>query len=113
MQQTIQKCRCQRAVIIEDFRPFLEHPICGDDDGTALVSFADDLEQQVSAIFINGEILCMPDFGNTPACHDFEGLAQIIACNGGISSFYFVSSTHLRVKVTIDEPDFYWKKTFG
>ena len=42
--------------MVEDLRPVFEYAICGDRDGAAFVSLADDLEQQVGADFVDGEI---------------------------------------------------------
>ena len=43
-------------VVIEDLRPVFEGAVGGDDQGSALVALTDDLEEEIGAEFIYGEI---------------------------------------------------------
>ena len=56
MEQPIEQCRGEGAVVVEDLGPVLVGAIGGDDDGAALVALADDLEEQVGAVFVDGQI---------------------------------------------------------
>ena len=56
VQEAVEECGGQRAVVIEDLRPLFEHAIGGDDDGAALIALADDLEQQVCAGLVDRQI---------------------------------------------------------
>ena len=44
------------AIAVEDSRPLFEGFVRGDDDGTAFVSLADDLEKQVGSALIYGQV---------------------------------------------------------
>src|SRR6266446_7652238 len=44
------------AIAVEDSGPLFEGFVRGDDDGTAFVSLADDLEKQVSSALIYGQV---------------------------------------------------------
>jgi len=44
------------AITVEDSRPLFEGFVGGDDDGTAFVSLADDLEKQVGSVLIYGQV---------------------------------------------------------
>ncbi len=46
----------KRRVVIEDFRPVLERAIGAHEDGAALVTLGDDLEQQVGTELVDREI---------------------------------------------------------
>ena len=56
MQQSIQDGRGNGAVIVEDAGPLFERFVGRQDDGTTLVTLADDLEEQVGAVLIDGQI---------------------------------------------------------
>jgi len=51
----------QAAVVVEDGGPVLERPVSGEDDGAAFVAFADDLEQQFGAAFVDGQMAQLVD----------------------------------------------------
>lgn len=53
------------AIAVEDRRPLFEGFIRGDDDGTAFVSLADDLEKQVGSALIYGQV---PDLVQNKQC---------------------------------------------
>ena len=46
----------QGGVVIEGGGPLCGHFVCGEDDGVALVAGADDLEEEVAALLVQGEI---------------------------------------------------------
>jgi hypothetical protein len=54
VQEPVQNRRSQGAVVIEDFGPVFIGLVGGQDDRTMLIALADDLEEQVSACFIDG-----------------------------------------------------------
>ena len=56
VQQTVEHGGRERGVVVEDFGPFAVDAIGGDDGGAALVALADDLEQQVGADFVDGQV---------------------------------------------------------
>ena len=56
VQESVEDGGGQGGVAIEDLRPLLEHAVGGDRDGAALVAVADDLEQQVGAGFVDGQV---------------------------------------------------------
>ena len=56
MQQTVKKSRGQGAVVVEDFRPLLVRAVRRDNRGPSFVALADDLEEEIGAMFVNGEI---------------------------------------------------------
>jgi hypothetical protein len=56
VKHAIQDCRGERAVVIEDGRPMLENLVGGEHDGAALVTLADDLEEQIGAMLVNGDV---------------------------------------------------------
>ena len=45
MQQTVEECRGEGAVVVEDLGPVFERSVRADDDGAAFVALADDLEE--------------------------------------------------------------------
>jgi hypothetical protein len=51
----------RRTVIIEDLRPVLVSAVGGDHDRGAFVALADDLEQQVCAVLVDGEVAELVD----------------------------------------------------
>ena len=53
------------AIAVEDRRPLFEGFVGGDDDGTAFVSLADDLEKQVGSALIYGQVA---DFVQNQEC---------------------------------------------
>ena len=56
MEQAIEERGGERAVVVEDFGPVLICPICSEDDGTTLIALADDLEEQIGAVFVDRQI---------------------------------------------------------
>ena len=56
VEQAVEDGGGQGGIVDEDLGPVLEHAIGGDCEGAAFVSLADDLEQQVGAGFVDGEI---------------------------------------------------------
>ncbi len=44
------------AVVVEDGGPLLEGLVGGEDDGAAFVALADDLEEEVGAVLVDGQI---------------------------------------------------------
>ena len=56
MQQPVQECGGEGAVVVEDFRPVFVGTVRGDDDGAALVACADDLEEKIGAVFVDGKV---------------------------------------------------------
>ena len=44
------------AVVVEDAGPLLEGLVGGDDQGTTLVTLADDLEEEVGPVLVDGEV---------------------------------------------------------
>jgi hypothetical protein len=44
------------AVVVEDACPLLEGLVGGDDEGTALVALADDLDEEVDPVLVDGEV---------------------------------------------------------
>ena len=53
VQQSIKDGRCQCAVVVKDFWPFFEHTVGSDYRRSIFVALTDNLEQQVSAGFID------------------------------------------------------------
>ena len=56
MEDTVQDGGGEGGIIIEDSGPLFERFIGGNANGTVFVAFADDLEKQIGAGFINGHI---------------------------------------------------------
>ena len=56
MKKAIEDGRGNGAIAVEDRGPLFEGFIGGNDDGTAFVSLADDLEKQVGSALIDGQI---------------------------------------------------------
>ena len=56
VQQSIEDGRCQCAVVVKDFWPFFEHTVGSDYRRSIFVALTDDLEQQVTACFIDQQI---------------------------------------------------------
>jgi len=56
MQQSVQNGGRQRAVIIEDLGPLLEGAVRGDNDCPLLIAQRDDLEEQIGARLVDGEV---------------------------------------------------------
>ena len=56
MEEAVEQGGGERSVVVEDLGPFLEHAVGGDEGGAALVALADDLEQEIGAILVDGEI---------------------------------------------------------
>ena len=56
VQKSIQDGRCQCAVVVKDFWPFFEHTVGSNDRRSVFIALTDNLEQQVSAGFINRQI---------------------------------------------------------
>ena len=56
MQQPIEDCRGQGAVMVEDRGPLLKSTVGGNDERPLFIAQADHLEEQVGARLVNGEI---------------------------------------------------------
>ena len=56
VEKSVEDRRRQRAVVVEDGRPLLERLVRGQNQGTVFIALADDLEQQVGALFVDGQI---------------------------------------------------------
>jgi hypothetical protein len=56
VQDAIEDGGGEGGVVIEDGGPVLEDLVGGQDDGSALIALADDLEEQVGAAFVDGQI---------------------------------------------------------
>src|SRR5665648_730374 len=56
VEESVEDGRGEGAVVVEDGRPVFEGLIGGQDDGPAFVALADDLEEQVGAAFVDGQI---------------------------------------------------------
>ena len=59
MQQPIQDCGGQGAVMVEDRGPLLKSTVGGNDDRPLFIAQADHLEEQVGARLVNGERLIL------------------------------------------------------
>jgi len=56
VQESVQQCRCEGAVIIEDFSPVFERTVRRDDSGASFIARTDNLEEAVSAEFVDRKI---------------------------------------------------------
>ncbi len=56
MEQPIQERRREGTVVVEDFRPMLVGTVAGDDQGATLIAFADDLEEQIGTVLVDGKV---------------------------------------------------------
>jgi hypothetical protein len=56
VEQAVQNCGGDAGIVVEDGGSLLERLVGGDDEGTALVALADDLEEQVGAGFVEGQV---------------------------------------------------------
>jgi hypothetical protein len=56
MQQPIEDCRGQGAVMVEDRGPLLKSTVGGNDERPLFIAQADHLEEQVGARLVNGEL---------------------------------------------------------
>ena len=56
VKQAVEQSGSHGGVIGEDTGPLLEGGVAGDDGRTAFVAFADDLEEEFSAAFVEGKI---------------------------------------------------------
>ena len=56
VKEAVEECGGEGAIVVEDFSPVFEHAVGGDDEGALFVAGADDLEQQIGAGFVNGQI---------------------------------------------------------
>lgn len=56
VEDPVEDGRGECGVIIEDFWPFFENSIGGNDDGPSFVAMADDLEEEISTVFVDREI---------------------------------------------------------
>src|SRR5215467_8393970 len=56
VQDAIEDGGGQGAVVVEDLRPVLVGAVGGEEDRRTLVALADDLEQQVGAMLVDGEV---------------------------------------------------------
>src|ERR1700745_3951586 len=65
MKKAIEDSGGNGAIAVEDRGPLFEGFVGGDDDGTAFVSLADDLEKQVGSALIYGQV---PDLVQNKQC---------------------------------------------
>jgi hypothetical protein len=56
MEDAVEDGGGEGAVVVEDLRPVFVGAVGGDDHGGALVTLADDLEQQVGAVLVDGQV---------------------------------------------------------
>lgn len=56
MEEAVEDGGGEGGVVIEDGRPVFEGFIGGEDDGTAFITLADDLEEEVCAVLVNGKV---------------------------------------------------------
>ena len=56
MQQAIQNRGGDAGIVVEDGGPLLERLVGGDDEGAAFVALANDLEVEVGAGFVEGQV---------------------------------------------------------
>jgi hypothetical protein len=56
VQEPVQNGAGQGAVVVEDFGPVFIRLVGGQQDGALLVTLADDLEEQVRAGFVDGQV---------------------------------------------------------
>lgn len=56
MEQAVEQCRSQRAVVVEDLRPVLEGTVGGDHRRAALITLADPLEEHIGAELVDGQV---------------------------------------------------------
>ena len=56
MEEAIQDCGGNGAVVIENRGPMFEGFVGGQGDGAAFIALADDLEEQISPFLIDGQI---------------------------------------------------------
>ena len=63
MQESVQNRRGQSAVIVEDAAPLFEGFVGGQHDGAALVALADDLEEEVGAMLVDGQVTSLAVLG--------------------------------------------------
>jgi hypothetical protein len=56
MEEPVEDSGSQGAVIIKNVWPVFERTVGGDDDGTLLVAQADDLKEQIGAVFVEGQV---------------------------------------------------------
>jgi hypothetical protein len=56
VQEPVQNGAGQGAVVVEDFGPVFIRLVGGQQDGALLVTLADDLEKQVRAGFVDGQV---------------------------------------------------------
>ena len=56
MKQPVEKRRSEGTVVVEDAGPLLERTVGSDDDSALLVALTDDLEEQIRAVLIDGQI---------------------------------------------------------
>jgi hypothetical protein len=56
MQETIEKCRSERGVIVENLSPLLKRSIGSQYDGAALITLGDDLEEQIRTEFVDWKV---------------------------------------------------------
>ena len=65
VEQPVEDGGSEGGVVVEDFRPFSVDAIGRDDGGAALISLADDLEQQVGTGFVDGEVSELVEYEHT------------------------------------------------
>lgn len=56
VEETIQDGRSEGAVVVEDLRPVSERTVRGNDYGTLLIAKAYDLEEEIGAVLVDGQV---------------------------------------------------------
>jgi hypothetical protein len=56
MQEPVEDCGSEDAVVVEDLRPVFERAVGGDDDGAPLIALGDDLKEEIGPVFVDGQI---------------------------------------------------------
>jgi hypothetical protein len=56
VEEPVEDCGSEDAVVVEDLRPVFERAVGGDDDGSPLIALGDDLKEEIGAVFVDGQI---------------------------------------------------------
>ena len=56
MQESVKERRREGAVVVKDLGPVFEGPVGSDDEGAAFIPMADDLEEEIGAGLVDGQI---------------------------------------------------------
>ena len=56
VEEAVEDCRGERAVIVENLWPVFEGPIGSDDDRASLIALRDDLEEKIGPMLVDGQI---------------------------------------------------------